>query len=262
MARSFVYLAAVVDVFSPAEPRASGVDHEGSRLLHRSAGGGPGQAHGKPDIFNSDQGSQFTSVDFTARAAEAAASRISMDGRGAWRDNVFAERLWRKRQNTRRSTWRAYDSVSEACSSIGRYLASLQSSATSIRSLDRAHAGRGSLPRHRLSRRRHELPAARGTCLRSGYALPPSRPAREIRVATNPGSSPLSLRGESCSEGSRLALLAIATSPSARTPTREVPPFALISATSNSTLHVRGWLARSSLRRCCMSYITSWPSSR
>ena len=55
----------------PAGSRASGVDHDGSRLLHRSAGGGPGQAHGKPDIFNSDQGSQFASVDFTGVLLEA-----------------------------------------------------------------------------------------------------------------------------------------------------------------------------------------------
>ena len=49
---------------------------------------------GKPDIFNTDQGSQFTSVGFTGRL-EAASIRISMDGRGRWLDNVFVERLWR-----------------------------------------------------------------------------------------------------------------------------------------------------------------------
>ena len=49
---------------------------------------------GKPEIFNSDQGSQFTSTVFTGRL-EAAGIRISMDGRGRWLDNVFVERLWR-----------------------------------------------------------------------------------------------------------------------------------------------------------------------
>ena len=49
---------------------------------------------GTPDIFNTDQGSQFTSADFTGRL-EAAGIRISMDGRGRWLDNVFVERLWR-----------------------------------------------------------------------------------------------------------------------------------------------------------------------
>jgi putative transposase len=50
--------------------------------------------HGKPTIFNTDQGSQFTSLRFTdvLKKAEIA---ISMDGRGTWRDNVFVERLWR-----------------------------------------------------------------------------------------------------------------------------------------------------------------------
>jgi len=51
-------------------------------------------AYGTPEIFNTDQGSQFTSVDFTA-LLEASAVRVSMDGRGRWMDNVFIERLWR-----------------------------------------------------------------------------------------------------------------------------------------------------------------------
>ena len=48
----------------------------------------------RPDIFNSDQGAQFTSLDFTGRLA-AAGIQISMDGRGRALDNVFVERLWR-----------------------------------------------------------------------------------------------------------------------------------------------------------------------
>ena len=50
--------------------------------------------YGQPEIFNSDQGSQFTSEAFTG-ALKARGIRISMDGRGSWRDNVFVERLWR-----------------------------------------------------------------------------------------------------------------------------------------------------------------------
>lgn len=50
--------------------------------------------HGKPEIFNSDQGSQFTSIAFT-QTLKAAGVRISMDGKGRWLDNVFVERLWR-----------------------------------------------------------------------------------------------------------------------------------------------------------------------
>jgi putative transposase len=49
---------------------------------------------GRPEIFNTDQGSQFTSATFTGTLA-AAGVRISMDGRGRWMDNVFIERLWR-----------------------------------------------------------------------------------------------------------------------------------------------------------------------
>jgi len=50
--------------------------------------------YGRPDIFNTDQGSQFTSTDFTG-LLEANGIRISMDGKGCWRDNVLVERLWR-----------------------------------------------------------------------------------------------------------------------------------------------------------------------
>jgi putative transposase len=50
--------------------------------------------HGKPEMFNTDQGSQFTSPRFT-QVLKDADVRISMDGRGRWMDNVFIERLWR-----------------------------------------------------------------------------------------------------------------------------------------------------------------------
>ena len=76
--------------------------------------------HGKPDIFNTDQGSQFTSEAFTGVLAGNDIA-ISMDGKGAWRDNVFVERLWRT-VKYEEVYLKAYDSVSEARSSIGRYL--------------------------------------------------------------------------------------------------------------------------------------------
>lgn len=50
--------------------------------------------HGWPEIFNTDQGSQFTSQDLTGKFLDHRIS-ISMDGKGAWRDNVFIKRLWR-----------------------------------------------------------------------------------------------------------------------------------------------------------------------
>ena len=120
MARGFVYLAAVVDVFSRRvlAHRVS-ITMEADfciEALEEALA-----RHGKPGIFNSDQGSQFTSVGFTGVLLKHGVV-ISMDGRGAWRDNVFVERLWRS-VKYEEVYLRAYDSVSEARSSIGRYLA-------------------------------------------------------------------------------------------------------------------------------------------
>jgi putative transposase len=76
--------------------------------------------HGKPEIFNTDQGSQFTGSAFTGALIENGIA-ISMDGKGAWRDNVFVERLWRS-VKYEEVYLRAYDTVSDARASIGRYL--------------------------------------------------------------------------------------------------------------------------------------------
>jgi putative transposase len=76
--------------------------------------------HGTPEIFNTDQGSQFTSTDFI-KVLAAREIKISMDGKGAWRDNVFIERLWRSIKYEE-VYLRAYASVSEARAGIGRYL--------------------------------------------------------------------------------------------------------------------------------------------
>jgi len=70
--------------------------------------------------FNTDQGSQFTGAAFTSLLASYGIA-ISMDGKGAWRDNVFVERLWRS-VKYEEVYLRAYESVSEARSSVGRYL--------------------------------------------------------------------------------------------------------------------------------------------
>ncbi|SRR6266851_4720668 len=76
--------------------------------------------HGKPDIFNTYQGSQFTGSAFTGVLATNGIA-ISMDGKAAWRDNVFIERMWRS-VKYEEVHLRAYESVSEASTSIGRYL--------------------------------------------------------------------------------------------------------------------------------------------
>ena len=77
------------------------------------------QKYGKPEIMNTDQGSQFTSQAFTQYLKENEI-RISMDGKGAWRDNVFVERLWRT-VKYEHVYLHAYESTSEAKSKIGNY---------------------------------------------------------------------------------------------------------------------------------------------
>src|SRR5687768_9597093 len=72
--------------------------------------------HGKPEIVNTDQGSQFTAQAFV-QAVKDGGCHLSMDGRGAWRDNVFVERLW-KSVKYERVYLHAYDSVTEARQSI------------------------------------------------------------------------------------------------------------------------------------------------
>jgi putative transposase len=120
MARGFVYLAAVVDVFS-RRVLAHRVSITMEAAFCVEALQEALAKHGQPEIFNTDQGSQFTSAEFTGVLTEAGVA-ISMDGKGAWRDNVFVERLWRS-VKYEEVYLRAYDSVPEARASIGRYLA-------------------------------------------------------------------------------------------------------------------------------------------
>jgi putative transposase len=119
MARGFVYLAAVVDWFSrrllawklSISMEAAFCIEALEEALSRNR---------KPEVFHTDQGSQFTSEAFTRRLKENGIS-ISMDGCGRWRDNVFVERVW-KSIKYEEVYLHAYASVSEARTSIGRYL--------------------------------------------------------------------------------------------------------------------------------------------
>jgi putative transposase len=124
MARGFVYLVAIVDWFSrrvlawrlsitlEADFCIEALEEALARF-------------GKPDIFNTDQGSQFTSIKFTSIKFTGVLKRegiaISMDGKGCWRDNVFVERLWRS-VKYEETYLRAYASVPEARAGISRYL--------------------------------------------------------------------------------------------------------------------------------------------
>lgn len=119
MAHGFVYLAAVLDWFSRRvlSWRVS-ITLEVDFCL--DAVEEALTRYGRPEIFNTDQGSQFTSASFTGLLLGNAIA-VSMDGRGAWRDNVFVERLWRS-VKYEEVYLRAYGSVGEARASIGRYL--------------------------------------------------------------------------------------------------------------------------------------------
>ena len=119
MARGFVYLTAVVDVYSRkvlAHKVAITLEacHAVEILEQAFAQYGP------PEIVNTDQGSQFTAEDFT-NAVLKRGCQLSMDGRGAWRDNVFVERLWRS-VKYECIYLKAYEGVSVARADIGRYM--------------------------------------------------------------------------------------------------------------------------------------------
>jgi putative transposase len=119
MAKGFVYLAVVLDWFSRRvlSWRVS-ITMEASFCI--AALEEALARHGKPEIFNTDQGSQFTGAAFTGVLIKNEIA-ISMDGKGAWRDNVFVERLWRT-VKYEEVYLHAYESVPEARASIGRYL--------------------------------------------------------------------------------------------------------------------------------------------
>ena len=119
MAKGFVYLAVVLDWFSRRvlSWRVS-ITMEASFCVETLQDALT--AHGRPEIFNTDQGSQFTCPAFTD-VLIANDIKISMDGKGAWRDNVFVERLWRS-VKYEEVYLHAYDTVSQARASIGRYL--------------------------------------------------------------------------------------------------------------------------------------------
>jgi len=119
MARGFVYLAAVIDWFS-RRVLAWRVSIDMAVDFCLEAVEEAIAMHGTPGIFNTDQGSQFTSLAFTGLLTDNGIA-ISMDGKGAWRDNVFIERVWRS-VKYEEVYLRAYDSVGQARASLGRYL--------------------------------------------------------------------------------------------------------------------------------------------
>ncbi|WP_419188655.1 IS3 family transposase [Burkholderia cepacia] len=119
MARGFVYLTAVVDwasrkILAHRVAITLEATHAVEALEEAFS------RYGLPDIVNTDQGSQFTAGAFT-EAVLGRGVRLSMDGKGAWRDNVFVERVWRSIKYEE-IYLRAYESVSHARRSIGDYI--------------------------------------------------------------------------------------------------------------------------------------------
>jgi putative transposase len=118
MARGFVYLVAVIDwhtrkVLAWRLSNTLTTDFCVEALEEAIAN------YGRPDIFNTDQGCQFTGAEFTGVLKQHQIS-ISMDGKGRWRDNVFIERLW-KSVKYEEVYLHAYDTVSAARAGLARY---------------------------------------------------------------------------------------------------------------------------------------------
>mgnify|MGYP001820349957 FL=1 len=119
MAKGFVYLVAIMDWHSRRVLSwrvSNSMDSDFCvEALEEALG-----RYGSPEIFNTDQGSQFTSEAFTGVLKEANVD-ISMDGKGRWMDNVFVERLWRS-VKYEEVYLKAYETVAEARAGIGTYL--------------------------------------------------------------------------------------------------------------------------------------------
>lgn len=119
MAKGFVYLVAVMDWFS-RRVLSWRVSISMDTTFCVEALAEALARHGQPEIFNTDQGVQFTSADFLAEL-ESRGVRISMDGKGRYLDNIFIERLWRSLKYEEVFI-KAYDTVGEARRGIGGWL--------------------------------------------------------------------------------------------------------------------------------------------
>jgi putative transposase len=111
MARGFCYLVAVMD-WASRKVLSWRVSNTLDTSFCIEALEEALQKYGTPDIFNTDQGSQFTSLEFT-NVLKNHGIQISMDGQGRWRDNVFIERLW-KTVKYQEVYLKAYESISHA----------------------------------------------------------------------------------------------------------------------------------------------------
>ena len=119
MEKGFLYLVAVIDWYSRKV-----LSHRLSNTLDSTfcveAVEEAIERYGAPEIFNTDQGAQFTATDFTD-VLKLHKIQISMDGRGRWMDNIYVERLWRSLKYEE-VYLKAYETVAEARRSIAEYL--------------------------------------------------------------------------------------------------------------------------------------------
>ena len=120
MPKGFVYLTAVIDVFSRrvlSHVVATSLEAcHAKQVLEQAL-----KRHGTPEIVNTDQGSQFTAEEFTQAVPFKKGCQLSMDGKGAWRDNVFIERFWRS-VKYERVYLKSYDTVDAARTDISEYV--------------------------------------------------------------------------------------------------------------------------------------------
>lgn len=119
MARGFCYLVAVMDLYSRKILSWQVSNTLDSRFCIQALEEAL-KRYAKPDIFNTDQGAQFTAATFT-NALEQRGVRISMDGKGRWIDNVFIERFWRSLKYEEVYLY-AYADLKEAKRGVERYI--------------------------------------------------------------------------------------------------------------------------------------------
>lgn len=120
MARGFGYLVAILDLYS-RKVLAHRLSNTMTTDFCVEALEEALRRFGPPEIFNTDQGAQFTDADFTARL-KAHGVAISMDGKGRWIDNVFVERLWRS-VKYEEVYLKAYETLTEARQALSSYFA-------------------------------------------------------------------------------------------------------------------------------------------
>ena len=138
MAKGFVYLVAIMDWYSRrvlSWKLSTTMDTDFCIDALKEAI----ERYGCPEIFNTDQGSQFTSEDFTSVLKDSGI-KISMDGKGRWVDNVFVERLWRS-VKYEEVYLKAYDTVAQATSQIAAARANLVGNSSSQMAVDSTVVG-------------------------------------------------------------------------------------------------------------------------